>query len=313
MSYERDQNGLLWHKLEPKNYQCDQRLANVANWRARVLAGNSLDANTQVGDMDEVGYVMIRCKGPISVISILRCDEHHMGMELLHDNAKKWGVDPAEWLPVFAQNGCNYVEREGDIPICREAMRRWHAVGGPERLISIRGAGVHRTYYRVYVGSAKFIDEQRWGEARKNPLLDFGQRLVDGFAEISDMLTPNGLIDPNYRPANRKALAAKIAALVQNIDLVQSAFWGVFEPWGSVTEGPGVFLATCDRLIQTGQWQELEQVIFGFNGLHNRVHQVLRTANEYDLERLSNVCGDVSAMIGIMSAGRMLVAEAPSP
>jgi hypothetical protein len=30
-------------------------------------------------------------------------------------------------------------------------------------------------------------------------------------------------------------------------------------------------------------------------------------------ERLSNVCGDVSAMIGIMSVGRMLVAEAPSP
>ena len=49
----------LHPEVDPENYQITNTLRSVGKWKARILSGNSMSNEKDVGDWEPVGYTMI--------------------------------------------------------------------------------------------------------------------------------------------------------------------------------------------------------------------------------------------------------------
>lgn len=87
--------------LDPRDYEITNSLRDVRNWRVKTFLNNN-GADTKIGSMDPVGYVMISLTSN-RIIPISTNDEHRQGYDLLYylRDKKKKKINIEDYRPVF--------------------------------------------------------------------------------------------------------------------------------------------------------------------------------------------------------------------
>lgn len=127
-------------KAIASNFRIKGDLSSVAEWRAKVLMGNS--GTVKVGAWDEVGYVLISTDSA-NIIPIARSDEHQCGYEVLGEiYFKRKLVQREKYVAIFAF-GHNYVWQESARQNLK-ALRRFREYGGRNSIL--KGMNEHSRY-----------------------------------------------------------------------------------------------------------------------------------------------------------------------
>lgn len=276
---------LLHPGLPKEDYQVTSSLKEVGEWKARILVGNSMPEGQEVGEWDEVGYVMVALSGEPRVVPIARCDEHERGYDLLFTRAKKWGLKAREFFPIFHGGSTGiYVYDRKEVPRALEATRRWLAAGGPDFPIRYTGGEPED---RWVIGARDFVAGNGKAVPMPDGLLPVGHRLVQTFRTLSEAVA--GLRHPERpwelredRRGQRKvetAAKALVRLVSEDRNLAGHALYdmagGGFQG-GSLDTALASWSAAVDTHLAKGDMAGIERLVFGHGGIKNRLHMQIR-------------------------------------
>lgn len=247
----------LHPKLDPQNYQITDSLRGVKGWRAKVLAANSAGPNDKIGDWNEVGYIMISLTDN-TIVPIARADEHNVGFDLMHDLGIR-----GKYQPIYFGGG-NYIYSESDIPTFKVALTKWLAWGGPDTYLSGSNS-LHGKLIRF----SDFVEHDGFMEIVPGEISPIAKRFMDVLRGAAEAMRA-----ARNTPDKRSVVnAAFVAALKvpQYLGTLGFNFLG------------GYTLDDLDKLVTNiktakseNDVQRLEELIFGFDGIKNRIHNELR-------------------------------------
>lgn len=297
---------LLPPGLDASDYRITDSLAGVRSWQARILTGNSARHGQTVGDWDAVSYVMAAVRGAPAFIPLACADEHNMGFDVLRSRARKWRIRTRDFFPLLScrgQTGLHIHEKE-DVPDALEALRRWHAAGGPDLLVKVLPPG-GRGGYRA-IGSLDFLAGNGTAVAGPGGLLPIGQRFVDRLNElaaaVAGVRSPDRpwLLEPASLSANRRVMRAA-QALAETICSVRmlatAAFWrrgGGFSGGGTLGEAAAAWRAALDTAVNGDDFGAVERLVFTHDGVKNAVHMAIRAELAGDIGHMAEIFGDLA-------------------
>ena len=312
---------LLHPGLPADDYRVTGSLRDVGSWKARIHLGNSMPEGKEVGDWDEVGYVMVSVAGEPRVVPIARSDEHEKGYDLLLDRAKAWRLKPTDFFPVFHGGSTGiYLDDPEDAPRALEAARRWLAMGGADFPVRYTGGPPSG---RWAIGARDFVAGNGRAVPAPGGLLPIGQRLVDALRAVSDGVA--ALRDPqrpwelreDRRGQRRVETAAR--ALVRLVSADRDlAFHGLYDekagafPGGSLEAALASWSAVVDSHLARGDMDGLVDLLFTHHGLKNRIHMQIRRELARRPLDMGPIFGDLEladAAMGSISPG-LTAAEA---
>lgn len=276
--------------LDPQNYSMTNSLRDVRKWKALTYVANS---GGQVGDMGEVGYVMVSLTDN-SIIPISREDEHNMGKDLLYDfmegtytkPKKPLPIDPESFYPVWPM--ANYVRDEKQAKALLPALKKYLAYGGNDGTVvgtqQMRGRMMHFSDFIATEGKVELVTGK---------LAPIGQRVYDHLDELSKMIAAAQDTDDRIKlqPIFRKAielcryLASDYCFL--KLDVMKMA-----------EQAPKEI-----RVLQkANDLQGLRELIFGFDGIKNTMHRRMKKAmeNEWFAEDMQAIWGDTDLAIAML-------------
>lgn len=259
----------LAKECDPSNYNITGSLRQVERWKAKIIAGNSVGYTQDVGDWDDVGYVMINLHNN-DIIPIARGDEHHTGFDLLYD----MGVNTDHYCPLF--NGNNYVYNQQDVDKMIVAATKWMSYGGGDFMIigsnSLTGKALFASQL-IDMNNMEYTIEP-------NKMSMIGEKLFDGFVGIADALSEARNEPMNIRKAQISYLKAlDLVKLIKKIGYFRLPF----EKTKTLTISD--VMAIDKKILELkrnhdGDTYELEMLIFGPNGLKNGMHNAIRRDNK---------------------------------
>lgn len=254
---ETSQGFQLNSALDPQNYQITDSLRGIKGWKAKVLAANSASEGVKIGDWDEVGYVMISLTDN-TIVPIARSDEHNTGFDLMHD----LGV-MGKFHPIFFGGG-NYIYRQEDVPKYQTVLTKWLAWGGPDTYLS----GSNSLHGNL-IQFSDFVKHEGFIEIKPGTLAPIAQRFVEVLRGVAEAIRA-ARETPDQRS---KVGAAFVAAMKvpQYLSTLGYNFLG-----GYTLADLKVLVGDIKQAKADGDLKRLEELIFGFNGIKNRIHNELR-------------------------------------
>ena len=313
---------LLPTTLKSSDYVASETLADVDAWQARILVGNSMSQGRKRGDMEDVGYVMVRTVGEPAFIPIARSDEHNTGYELLYQFARKWRIKPDEFFPIFHKGNAGiYLYREADLPAALKAVERWHAAGGPEFIVCSAG---YDGMPRWKVGSREF---QRGGgkhpKGSVDGMLPAGQGFFDRLAALNACLSKLRLphdamsFDEGDRIGTRLLLrrAAALGDYVERYpdlaaEVVRRRGGSGYRFGTDLQDATAGWRAILEGHIVRGDIQGIQDLFLSHEGAKNMVHMAIRReiGEGSWSPRMKDLFGDLEmadAALGRISPGLM--------
>lgn len=272
-----------------KNLQITDSLKDIESWKARIIVGNSLGRDSVgIGEMDSVGYVHIGINTG-TIVPISRGDEHHRGYDLVFDYIEKGVIPDDLYYPLF-HNG-DYVD--GYDPVALEAMKTWRRLGGPNFIIKNKSQRDSKPF-QVMVDD--YIKMEGKISFEKGTLLPVGKEFIDYLSKISKMTT-------DFRK-NLKGEKHIYQAVYKFLSFYKTKMVR-FE-----TKDYKEFLNLVMEAEATGDivgLQKLEEVLFGFNGIKNKIHQSIRKALDPDSfsfqrEEMEAIFGDLELANHLMGS-----------
>lgn len=249
--------------LDPSKYHIVGDLRRVAQWRAYTYVANS---GGEVGQMDAVGYIAISLVDN-TIIPIARGDEHHTGHDLLwdfQDKPWKYPINPPDYVTIWPY-GNNYLYNESDKKFWLPALKKYFEYGGKDGFLwGYNGVGsTTLSHFLETGGNTDFTG--------KKTLAPIGQQIYNHLEKVALALRNKESGDPI---ANRSAFIAATELAKYISDL-----------WGKT----GVDVSTLKELPskirelkKEDDVQGLRELIFGFHGIKNMMHNRLREAMAND-------------------------------
>ena len=289
--------------LDPNNYIMTDSLRDPSKWKARTYVGNNSNTG-ETGGLAEVGYIMISISDD-TIIPISRDDEHHTGYDLLWDfaqgsynsEAKKTNkplpIDPNDYIPIWSY-GQNYVYDESNRINLAIVLRKFLSYGGVDGILKgandLRGRMVHLSDFANTDGKAMLF---RKTDGARDTLAPVGQRIYDQFKRLSELLAP--LDNTSDRIAAKPAFIAA-ASFFKNIPLTLG--WGL----GLEVDYLKAIPSQLRQLQKENDVQGLLELIFGFDGVKNRMHQNMKKGMKSDYHRddIVGIWGNVDLAIDLL-------------
>jgi len=282
--------------LPEADYRTDGGLANVRSWQARIVAGNSGDVPP--GGWDRVGYVMVGKDADV-LVPIGMSDEHSMGYEALAKLLRAHGVRAAlsDFVAVPVPAACAlFLNHDDDGRRLLPVVRRWREAGGPNN--EVRGA-----YTRT--PCLMFMDDlvERGGDiaVRRGVLAPYGDILVGRLRRLSDAADAWRAAPGDVRRERACLQAAgRVVALFDSFETRHYMALLGRDRYGYL-DGLKADLAAWRG---TGDLRALEEGIFGFDGLKNRVHNAVRAAvgrDDREAREVVEIFGDLDLALNLLS------------
>lgn len=281
--------GELLPGLDPEKYVM---VGRPENWKAYTYSGyESTDKNskTREGDMGNVGYIMFSTKND-TFIPIARGDEHHRGYDLLYSFAKKKiNLNPREYVPIF--NGNNYINDAKDIPAYRMVIKKYLAMGGKDGVLygsnELRGKSAYMSDF-VETGELQGKSQGRINVSAK--------KIIDSFKNAASATI-------KAKQSNKRVdfvLALKLSLKIYQLLSLHSFMFR--------DDNRDFMMSFPTELKEIGKnadidygTRQLEQIMFGFHGLKNRFHNVLRDVQnnptDYFSSEVIDFVGDIDLVV----------------
>ncbi len=275
---------------QPGNYQISDTLRDVNRWKSKILAGNSMTDGRKMGDWDEVGYVMIS-RFDNTLIPIARCDEHNMGGDLLHEMFRKSDIDPKSFTPMCDSG--NFVYSQKDVEPLLIAGEKWLAYGGPDVLV--RGS---YDMSGLMMSLTNFVASKGQLVVRPDHLNPLGEEIYQGFVRTAEALREAR--DDEFN--RRKAQAAFLAARDLLRFLLRMRFGLPIKRYADLD----IAMQTLAAKQRENDIRGLEELMFGFHGvknmLHNELREVLKAGDGYSFnrEKAEAVFGNIALAVDML-------------
>lgn len=262
--------------LDPQKYEITSSMKDApTKWRAYSYTGASYQDPTKsfdAGTMTNVGYVMISLKDD-TIIPIARGDdEHHQGHDVLSDEISKMcrkNGHPInqQFIPIFSW-GTNYIYAERDIPPMLNALEKFLAYGGIDG--PLRGSSSMRG---VLLNSSDFVASGGAVSLKTGELAPVGQMVM---RELSNLSTAIREADPSKPSTVGRAFQTAVKTCRA---LCQYRY-----SFGVPKQKEDALEILCQPEIlgdlkKQGDVRKLEEIIFGFHGLKNAIHDGVRGYN----------------------------------
>ena len=242
--------------LDHANYQITDSLKDAPRWRAKILSANSGAYGQKVGQMDAVGYVMIS-KVDNTIVPIARADEHHCGADLLDALCQKTSGNPDNYVPIYAI-GNNYVYSSCDIPKLLKVITKFVSYGGNPDLHLIGSNDL--TGKCTTLG--EFVESRGQVTVAPGKLNPAGRRAVEMIQQLSRTI---GAAAQSVQRSKTGKSFTEAGNLIKFIG---------FE----LGHGHSAAKGAMDKLKQLAKddLDGLTELIFGFDGVKNKLHNELR-------------------------------------
>jgi hypothetical protein len=278
--------------LDHANYQITDSLADVKTWKGKCFYSGSYtdeSKNKNPGDWDTIGYVMIS-KTRNTIIPIPRTDEHHTGYSMLHDLNKRIQknaprarrgknmpveevkyIDVADYIPIWT-GGNNYIYDKSQVKDLLVVLKKYLGYGGPDGFMigsnDMKG---------MVMSLSDFVRNNGPYVIRTGELAPIGKSIYAALKTVATALQA-ARNNPHQRSLLGKAFQASLSLLTL---LYKTTSMNGLE-WQEIKE----VTKQVTALKKTGDVQQLEQIMFGFsslkNKLHNRVRECLERKNNGD-------------------------------
>lgn len=264
----------LHPSLDSDKYQITNSLVQHSRWKAYSYYEKK---------MDDIGYIMISLNDD-TIIPIARGDEHHRGYDLLYDMQNKWDIDPESFVPVW-KLGKNYFFDREDIKPMKVALRKFLAYGGVDG--PIYGGN---EFKKLMMFSSEFIDYN--GDhvnIEHEGLAPVGQR-------VYDLLNGLGKTIQIASSTDRASITGKAFQEAKT-------FMKTIYPLYQLSVEPKYY-EEFNIIMKNKDLKELENFIFGFNGVKNTIHKYLKEISEQPDEwrktDLRSLWGDIDLAIAML-------------
>ena len=233
-------------------------LSNIKNWKAKVILCNS--GNTKRGEWEKVGYVGFEPKTGI-IVPIARADEHHTGYDLLDYLIRKKLIPKGNYQTIWALTGPNYGNDKEHIQELIPIYKRWLELGGPNLRIATRCDRQSK-----YMSFQELIDGGAWKEHKTGTLTTFGNELV-ALLEKTAQLYKKAITSQKQRPP-RKQLSNLLFDIAKFADShrTNTSYYDLIE---KIQEA-------ASNILKGEDIDKNMQVVFGFDGVKNKIHNDLR-------------------------------------
>lgn len=276
---EASRQGFELHpKLDPDNYKLTSSLKTAEKWKSKALIGSSPREGIEIGDWDQVVYVMIPKEGN-HIVPVARSDAHHRGYQLL----KSLGI-PGGYFPISI--GFNHIFSREEVEPFVEAAKKWRAWGGKDLAVEVHTNDGDR-------GALQMSDLIQHGaivQHSQGELAPVGRRIVDAFKQLAQTL----------RQANQDQGMARRA--VKEADYLM----------GLLIEAAPIGTGIVSYFDEAKDFRKslrsyakdpeaLEMQIYGFgegvlgikNIIHNTIRQSLDDPKNWRAENATKVFGDL--------------------
>lgn len=279
--------------LDPKNYVMTNSLGDIRRWRAKVYKANS---GGKVGAMDTVGYVMISRKDN-TIVPIASGDEHHTGFDVLQYLARRHKFDVKNYVPVWAY-GRNFIYDKSDVPILLQAFKKYLAYGGIDG--PLKGTS---EYHGKVVMISYFVEHHGDMTIAPHELAPIGKMIVNGLQSLAQAVQAANA--STQRSVRAKAFVAA-ETFLRHLDALIP-----FELRDIKDEQVQKALGSIRELKAADDVDGLEQLLFGFHGIKNEMHNALRAAQkrmqngtpDYEDSDRKGTWGDIDLAVDML--GRM--------
>lgn len=280
-------------------FQLTNSFKDIEQWKAIVHEANSRsDESIKVGDLEEVGYVMISLTDN-TIVPIARSDEHHQGYDVFTEYyASEFHLSPSKFQEVFClPNTTNYPYSKEEAEKLKKALIKCGEYG-----MNLKTSYVYmgyiddnfkgKSYDEALITAEEFINGNYGLASFGTQLTNVGERLLKAFQELSKAFENKNARGQISLPALRKAIKT-LTTVGKKIPLAGGTLVrDIDKEWMD------------DVLEQYKQHyideKQLENLFFGFGGFRNRFHQILRK-NVGD-EKLNKLLGSVNTLVDMIGA-----------
>lgn len=239
-----------------KNFVISGNISNADNWKAKIILGNSMSDDMKVGQMDDIGYIMISLDSN-TIVPVARSDEHQMGYELLHHYIEKNKIPDERYVAIY-KDGHNYIYAK-QANEQKTALTKFRQYGGPDAIIE-------GSYDLAWMKTT--IDDFISG---KKPNLVYRKgELTPAIKKIISWIENILLLS---REKNKQAFA-EAYSFVKFLKSNRPALFKIFDS-GSF----GILDVATEKILKAEaeeNFSGLEQAIFGYPGIKNHFHQSIR-------------------------------------
>lgn len=253
-------------------------LENVSSWKAKVVLGNSVGKNDpEVGDMGDVGYVMLNPKTK-EIVPIARSDEHHTGWDLLrHYKSKGIVKDIKGFYPIFSR-GHTYIW--GEVEEAIPAFKLWMQNGGPDLAAETYSRSSGEKSLAAHLST--WVSVKHGEEFKEGVIPPVGKKIIKDLEaaalETAKVLKGKGTEEKVYQ------YARDIAHTLISFHLYSQL--------------PKNAEKKIDELEAKGDFQGIQDLLLGMNGIKNTLHQWIREFQDeknrsgYDFDQFERFFGD---------------------
>jgi len=274
-----------------ENFKIAGNLSNIKKWKAKIVTGNSLEEGKKIGDWDEAGYILIGLNNNF-LIPVARSDEHNAGHAILEYYKNRNLIPKGNYYSIFAR-GNNYIyydntnpkRTQKEIEEAKKAFKKFIEWGGDENLPVI---------LYPYSGGKKFMGTtEDFLNDKLNPLnisekniLPVGKRIIEKLEELARLFREYYLSkDEKRKEKIEKQILEKTDHFYNRILSSEVMFnlnsdFYKYKRWEKFK----------NKLKKIYNVKEIEKEIFGFNGLKNAIHRILKKtsklpADEWDIQK----------------------------
>lgn len=275
---------VLHPSLDPSNYKITPSMRNTSLWKAKILAGNSARVDQDVGEWDDVGYIMISMKDN-TIIPIARGDEHHEGHDLLYDMKD---INPHDFVPVYGL-GSNYAptEMQGSRAVEKFvlALKKYLSYGGKDTVVEFFDRTSSPVLMSEYIEMGGAVNTYNYDEISAPT-----QKLLNYLVDIAKMIRQTDEMDVRRVNLVRREISKMLRYFYNN-----RSYFYLFD----------VRYQDIDAFLKDSKeysLHELERNIYGFEGLafKNKLHNSIRNFPEY--QKSSQKYGNLDKINGILSS-----------
>lgn len=258
-------------KIKP-NIKGSGNLSQIENWTVKVILGNSVGGDEpNKGGWGKVGYVFINPKTK-EFIPIARSDEHHSGWDLMNHYKRKGLVKSFDgFVPIFSVRHTYVFEYEdSDVgpDTFKEAFKLWRGAGGKN--LAVEFMTTRSWDKNMYAGNMDdFIEGGHLKVGKKGFIHAPARELIE-------------LLEKAAKEFNQMRKTGKESSRIWEyakaiVNIFSSHMRGIL---GLYKENDYLGLSEVkdqlEKLETKNDLKGLEDLLFGFKGIKNSEHQLLR-------------------------------------
>ena len=282
-------------KLDPKNYKNCNDIANIKDWKARIISGNSMSDGKKKGQWEEVGYVWISLVDN-TMIPLARSDEHHQGYDCIVEDLH---INASDYYPVFLggdfygdKENNQYPYNEKEAKELKVVLLKLQYFGRDLNNININLHYILHDYNAKPIKASKFVEgkygQEKYEDAELTPL---GEKLVNTLEKLSQ--TYQYTIEHQTTSDRLYVVVNNLHTICDNIEL------GGGDKLFTIPMLDDIYEALEDYDSGKGS-RHLESVLFYFGGIRNIIHNALRKRQDDD--SLNKQLGNVSKIVEMISS-----------